>query len=255
MKVIAIALILTTGFISASAQKPAKNGEGIVIIKAQNASVSPASETEPEKQRYFIKGRKILRKDSVSDQKPKFDSKAIQGKQGQQLSVGAAAVIRYPQYLIDLDKMESAIFYKSKGKRFASLDSLKNNTYELYYRIPLLPNFNQYKIVYDDKSVIDTIVGKKCLAAKVIYNFGDTFSIKYTREPLKIPSPLTNFVRGFPYQVLSIEVKLKSGNSIHTVRYELDTMEIRTLPDALFSIPADVTVRHRVPLHEMGDSW
>ncbi len=235
------------------AQETVHNEEGVIVIKVQGFkdSISPAATSF--NYRYFIKGNKILRNDSIIEPELSNNGKNQRSHQNLRLKINAASAMRFPKYLIDLNTNQCTIFYKEKGKPFASVDSLKNNPFESFYRLKLFPNLKQHTILFGSKKFVDTILGKKCLAAKAIYSSGDTFLIKYTTERLTMTSPLNYFVPGFSHQILELQVVANSGKDNFYIKYEVGVMRREKLNSGLFTIPSDVIVKHRVPISSMSE--
>lgn len=238
-----------------TAQRAVNEGEGIVTT-----TIYFLSENGPTRipdismgRRYFIKGNKVLRKDSVgivSEKEPAQKDENVFG--GPTITSSFAVRYIHPVYLLDLTKREAYTFYEKNGRLHVSVDSLSNHFEEIFYKQNPIAE-RKYSFQHLPQKNPETVAGKTCYSALAIFN-NDTAYVKYTKEPLRVKSPLNKFFSGFPYPVLSFQAKVRhpvteevQGNAVICVQ------EIREekLDDNLFKIPATAVRRKKVSLNEM----
>ena len=185
-------------------------GEGIITIVLFFRPLTDTNrdnEVAMKSYRYYIKGNKVLRKDSILPQeiskRPTQDTPSFQNKK---IISSFSARLVHPMYLVDLDKQRAFTFYKPDSQLLLSVDTLDNHFEEVFYTPKFEKNFKGvvFRLLTDVPPQI--ILGKTCYTAQHIFK-GDTNYFRYTKEPLKVKSPLNKMVPGFPYSILSLDTK------------------------------------------------
>jgi hypothetical protein len=230
-------------------------GEGIVTVvmypKTKADTIKYFDITHGR--RYFIKGNKILRKDSIVSKKLPLQKDTTRLRNGLAIQTTFTVSVVHPMYLIDLEKQQAFTFFKKDSQLFVSVDTLDKHFEESYYK----PKNQRKEIVIhlmSDTSA-KVIAGKICYMAQGIYN-GDTAYFRYTKEPLKMKSPLNVFAVDFPYPILSLDSKIrnpKTGEFQGWVTLQIVELQEVKLNDSLFKIPKNAIIKYNVPLAEMKE--
>lgn len=155
-------------------------------------------------------------------------------------------------YLIDLTNQQTYTFYKKEGKLNVSIDSLQNHFSESLYKTSLR-KAGSYSFQYLGEKEPEIVAGKKCHTARAINN-DDTVYLKYTKQPLKVKSPLNRLVPGFPYPILSFDAKVRHPKTREfqaNANYTITDISEEELDDRLFNLPKDVVIKNKVPLRQI----
>lgn len=227
-------------------------GEGIVTvgIYAMLPGDSIQKEHLMKNYRYFIKGNKVLRRDSVVDKKNPSKKDSI--KDGE-LTVHTTftATLVHPIYLIDLEKQQTITFCKD-SQLFVCIDTLDKHFEEAFYKPKNQKKDVSFQFVSDVPPQM--ILGKNCYTAQWI-NKGDTNYFRYTKEPLKVKSPINCMVPLFPYPILSLDTKIThpvTGEFQAFSNIRITELKEIELSDELFTIPTDAPKKYNVPLAELA---
>jgi hypothetical protein len=234
-------------------------GEGIISI---NQFVFAPGDTVPEmvadtnaghlfnRYVYYIKNNRILR-DDLADHPIYPDAFIADGTKINSLSSLESRLI-HPVYLIDWSK--KIVYTFSKKKDFVSIDELSAVTAELFYR---WPDSGLESVIdsLDDRYPL-FIANRECF--KGVGTRGkDWFIFYYTKEPLKIRSPLNGLLPPyFPYNVMLVKLSVdwtdKEGRkAVGTTLFQISGIKENKPDDSLFTLPPGIHIRKSVPLQEL----
>ena len=115
-------------------------GEGIITVVIYNRSIADTIQRNNiiKSYRYFIKGSKALRKDSISNlaklSSSKVDTMKARNKPNLTIQTTFTATLVHPIYLIDLEKQQAFTFFKQDSQLFVSVDTLDKHFEEALYK-------------------------------------------------------------------------------------------------------------------------
>ena len=244
-------LILSFNFL-AKAQKDIEQGEGIITVSIVNQAKADSTNGGVFKTyRYFIKGNKILRKDSIapSIQMIRQNEKTTPLGNFSVKSNFAASWV-HPTYLIDLEKQQAFTFFEKNSQLFVSVDTLDKHFEEVFYKPKNKSKEVTYRLLPSIQPKI--VAGKKCLTG-LRMSKRDTAFFQYTTEPMEVKSPLNVFIPDFPYNILSVNSTFikKTGESDADMIFIVTEIQEISLDQNMFLIPVDAVIRKEVPLSEM----
>lgn len=196
-------LLLSTLFIchqdfSQTASSRHTFGEGIITVKQYSfppsdttlyAPASLANQKNSLSMVYFIKCRKIVRKDE-KDRMNSTHSTDTTRMGDRDVVVSLNAEVALQHYLIDLDKKTTYIFFTKNNQPQLSETSLKDQPLDPFYRYI---ESNVAAVTSPDQKTPVFIAGKKCFKGAAIATNGDSLLFYYTETPLKVRSPLNGF--------------------------------------------------------------
>lgn len=203
---------------------------------------------------YYIKGLKILRKDVIDSglvPKVKYDtSKDSVATIVTHLEVS----IQHPSYLIDWRNRISYQFYTEDGKKYISKTLLKDNSYELFYRMMDSTRPRVLSLSSKPEAIID---GKECFKGTIKAKDSSLGTFYCTASTSKIQSPLNSFVpKDFPYQVLCIKysvnwTQLDGSKAMGTSIFQIDRLHEAKLDNSMFQLPKNIEIKENVSWQEM----
>ncbi|MBO9681373.1 MAG: hypothetical protein J7502_01660 [Flavisolibacter sp.] len=233
-------------------------GEGVVTVVLYFRPLGDtnySNNAAMKSYRYFIKGTKILRKDSILPQERSQpavrDTSTFQNKK---IITSFSARLVHPIYIIDLDKQQAFTFYKPDSQLHISVDTLDNHFEEVLYKPKFEKRYKEASFRFMPNILPQIIQGKTCYTAQWIYK-GDSNYFRYTKEPLTVKSPLNRYLPDFPYPILSLDAKstkYKTGEPEANVTIEITELKELKLPDDLFVIPKDAIKKYNVPSRDLN---
>jgi len=204
---------------------------------------------------YYIKGLKILKKDGI-------DSSLLVPTVANDTSKNNDAVVtthleitmQHPSYLIDWSKRISYQFYTKAGKKYISKTLLKDNSYDVFYKIVDSTRPRVLTLSSKPEAIID---GKECFKGTIKAKDSSISTFYCTASTSKIQSPLNSLVpRDFPYQVLCIKssvdwTQLDGSKAKGTMIFQVDRLQEAKLDDSMFQLPKNIEIKENVSWQEM----
>src|SRR5665213_3452672 len=205
---------------------------------------------------YYIKGLKILSKNVIDRSLlvPKVKNDTSKNNDNIVVTHLKITVQSPPSYLIDWSNRISYQFYTKAGKKYISKTLLKDNLYDLFYKIVDSTRPRVLTLGSKPEAIID---GKECFKGTIKAKDSSINTFYCTASTSKIQSPLNSFVlRDFPYQVLCIKfsvdwTQLDRSKAKGTMIFQIDRLQEAKLDDSMFQLPKDREIKENVSWQEM----
>ncbi|MGV3464708.1 MAG: hypothetical protein ACO1OT_05385 [Heyndrickxia sp.] len=225
-------------------------GEGVVNIVHYNTIIHNGRKENVvfNTMTYFIKDKKILRKDTSSSFL-KSSNETKERRNGITTSSSLNIELLRPMYLIDLSKNSTFTFYEKDGQKLIAKDHLNDCPNEILYKVKKHPLQSS---ISTDSSYKEIISGFECYKGLFhTSDIRDSVEFWYTKECLPFRSPINHLVPGFRFNIIKAEVVVTS-DSIYLGRagFELLKVDDVSLPDSIFLLPPERQIKLNVPFKD-----